>query len=184
MESLSSGGLMGSSMWPRLEPRLACRGQQRQVRRELAVPARAPALLPNTAKQIVPLLGTQASLGLPSFQLASVEVAGPHRGAGGDSDEGLGAREGGAGAGNASEQEAWSPVSGALSQRDIGVHLIHIKPRIVPGAVGTVVTFGIWLTERWGPGGGQGQWERKPQHLRLAVHARDGATGHVSLCPM
>lgn len=55
-----------------------------------------------------------------------------------------------------SEQEAWSPVSGALSQRDIGVHLIHIKPRIVPGAVGTVVTFGIWLTERWGPGGGQG----------------------------
>ena len=126
------------------------------MRRELAVPARAPALLPNTAKQIVPLLGTQASLGLPSFQLASVEVAGPHRGAGGDSDEGLGAREGGAGAGNASEQEAWSPVSGALSQRDIGVHLIHIKPRIVPGAVGTVVTFGIWLTERWGPGGGQG----------------------------
>lgn len=87
------------------------RGQQRQVRRELAVPARAPALLPNTAKQIVPLLGTQASLGLPSFQLASVEVAGPHRGAGEDSDEGLGAREGGAGAGNVSEQEAWSPGS-------------------------------------------------------------------------
>lgn len=52
--------------------------------------------------------------------------------------------------------EAWSPVSGALSQQDVGVHLIHIKPHIVPGAVGTVVTFGIWLTERWGPGGGQG----------------------------
>ena len=73
-----------------------------------------------------------------------------------DSDEGLGAREGGAGAGNVSDREAWSLISGALSQRDIGVQLIHIKPHIVSGAVGTVVTFGIWLTERWGPGGGQG----------------------------
>lgn len=131
------------------------RGQRRQVRRVLVVPARAPALLPS-ATQIVPVLGTQASLGLPSFQLASVEVAGPPRRGRGDSDEELGAREGGAGAGNASEWEAWSLISGALSQRDIGVQLIHIKPHIVPGAVGTVVTFGIWLTERWGPGGGQG----------------------------
>ena len=77
-------------------------------------------------------------------------------GGGWDSDEGLGAREGGAGAGNVSDWEAWSLISGTLSQRDIGVQLIHIKPHIVPGAVGTVVTFGIWLTERWGPGGGQG----------------------------
>ena len=52
------------------------RGQQRQVRRVLAVPARAPALLPDTATQVVPVLGTQASLGLPSFHLISVEVAG------------------------------------------------------------------------------------------------------------
>lgn len=77
--------------------------------RELEVPAGAPALLPDPAKQIVPVLGTQASLGLPSFQLASVEVAAhPSGGAGGDSDEGLGVREGGAGAGNGSEREVSS----------------------------------------------------------------------------
>lgn len=42
MESLSSGGLMGSSMWPQLEPRLACRGQQRQVYRQAAIPPILP----------------------------------------------------------------------------------------------------------------------------------------------
>ena len=52
--------------------------------RELEVPAGAPALLPDPAKQIVPVLGTQASLGLPSFQLASVEVAAPPLGGQGE----------------------------------------------------------------------------------------------------
>lgn len=33
---------MGSSMWPRLEPPLACRGQQRQVYRQAAVPPILP----------------------------------------------------------------------------------------------------------------------------------------------
>ena len=75
--------------------------------RELAVPAGAPAFLPDPAKQIVPVLGTKASLGLPSFQMARGEVAAPHLGGpGGDSDEGLGVREGGAGAGNGSDREA------------------------------------------------------------------------------
>lgn len=41
---------------------------------------------------------------------------------------------------------------------------------------------------KWGDGcrgddgpGGQGQREERPQHLQFAVHAQDGAIGHVSL---
>lgn len=39
------------------------------------------------------------------------------------------------------------PILGALSQQDIGAQMIPIKAHIVPVAVRTVVSFGIWLTE-------------------------------------
>lgn len=45
------------------------------MRREVAVLAGPPALLPQAVKQMVPALGTRALLGFPSFQLASAEVA-------------------------------------------------------------------------------------------------------------
>lgn len=80
----------------------------------------------------------------------------------GDSEKEQGAREA-SGLGIPGEEEARSPVLGALSQRDSGVQLIHIKPHFVPGAVGTVVTFGIWLTEHrrlWERAGGRGHCSR------------------------
>lgn len=59
-----------------------------------------------------------------------------------------------------------APASGALRQQDIGAQLILIQPHVVPGAVGTLATSGIWLTEHWGhwegAGGTASSWSWHP----------------------